>query len=75
MHSTVALIKEATSLPVEERTLIVDSLLKSLNSPDSKLDLKWAKVAQRRFNDLKSGKVKSIPGNVVFDNIKKKFGK
>lgn len=75
MHSTVELIKEAQSLPVEERTLIVDSLLKSLNSPDSKLDLKWAKVAQRRFTDLKSGKVKGIPGSVVFDNIKKKFGK
>ena len=75
MHSTVELIKEAQSLPVEERTLIVDSLLKSLNSPDSKLDLKWAKVAQRRFTDLKSGKVKGVPGSVVFDNITKKFGK
>ena len=75
MYSTVELIKEATSLPVEERTMIVDSLLKSLNSPDPKLDLKWAKVAQLRFDDLKSGKVKGIPGNVVFDNIRKKFGK
>jgi len=73
MHSTVELIMEATSLPVEERTLIVDSLLKSLNSPDSKLDLKWAKVAQRRFNDLKSGRVKGIPGSVVFENIKKRL--
>ena len=73
MHSTIELIKEATSLPVEERTMIVDSLLKSLNTPDSKLDLQWAKVAQRRFGDLKSGKVKGIPGNIVFDNIRKKF--
>ncbi|MFA6291371.1 MAG: addiction module protein [Victivallales bacterium] len=75
MHSTVELIKEATSLPVEERTMIVDSLLKSLNTPDPELDLKWAKVAHQRFNDLKSGKVKAIPGNVVFDNIRKRFGK
>ena len=75
MLSTVELIKEATSLPVEERTMIVDSVLKSLNTPDPDLDLQWAKVAHRRFSDLKSGKVKGIPGNVVFDNIRKRFGK
>ena len=75
MHSTIELIEEATSLPVEERTMIVDSLLKSLNTPDPELDLQWAKVAQRRFDDLKSGKVKGIPGNIVFANIRKRFGK
>ena len=69
MHSTLELINEATALPVADRTLIVDSLLKSLNCPEPKLDLKWAKLAQRRFNDLKSGKTKGVPGDVVFDRI------
>jgi len=41
MPTTKKLIDEALSLPVEERVLIADSLLKSLNMPDTAIDKKW----------------------------------
>ncbi len=41
---TKDLIAEAISLPVEERTIVVDSILKSLNPPTLDIDRKWAAV-------------------------------
>nr|WP_298522521.1 addiction module protein [uncultured Halomonas sp.] len=63
------LIDEAESLPVEERALVVDSLLRSLNPPESKIDKEWASVAQTRLNEARSGIVESIPGEEVFAKI------
>ena len=67
--NTKQLIEEAVSLPVEERTLVVDTLLRSLNQPESEIDKAWAKEAKRRLDDLRSGKVNAIPGEEVFRRI------
>ena len=73
--NTNELIDEAVSLPVEKRILIVDSLLQSLNQPNSEVDKKWNEVAQQRLLDMRSGKIKPIPGEQVFKNIWEKFAK
>ncbi|MGZ8144257.1 MAG: addiction module protein [Methylosarcina sp.] len=67
--NTKELIAEAISLPVEERALIVDSLLKSLNLPETDIDKRWASVAQRRLDDLRSGRVEAVAGEKVFEKI------
>ena len=64
--NTKQLIEEVVSLPVEERTLVVDSLLRSLNPPDSETGKAWIKEAERRLEDLRSGRVNAIPGEDVF---------
>ena len=56
------IVKEAESLPVEERAMIIDSLLRSLNPTNPKIDRQWIDTAKRRLAELRSGKVKSIPG-------------
>jgi hypothetical protein len=61
MPSTAEIIHEAESLPVEERTGVIDSLLRSLNPPDPGIDRKWAAVAKRRLEELRSGRVNN-PG-------------
>ena len=69
---TKDLIAEAISLPVEERAMVVDSILKSLNSTESDIDKKWAAVAKQRLKELRSGEAKAIPGDDVFRRIWKR---
>jgi len=47
--NTKDLIDEVVSLPAEERVLVVDSLLRSLNQPGSELGKRWAEIAKRRL--------------------------
>ena len=71
--TTKELIEEVASLPVEERAMVADSILRSLNPPESEIDRKWAQVAQRRLAELRSGKVKPVPGEQVFAKVWKRF--
>ena len=70
---TKDLIAEAISLPVEERAMVVDSILKSLNPTESDIDKKWAAVAKQRLQELRSGEVEATPGDEVFQRIWKRF--
>lgn len=63
------LIDQAEALPVEERALVVDSILRSLNPPESRIDEKWALAARKRLEDIRSGAVKTVPGEDVFAKI------
>jgi putative addiction module component (TIGR02574 family) len=70
---TTDLIAEAISLPVEERAMVVDSLLRSLNPPEADIDKQWALVAKRRLAQLRSGEVQPVPGEAVFKKIWDRF--
>ena len=70
---TKDLIAEVRSLPVEERAMVADSLLKSLNPPTTDIDKKWAEVAKRRLSELRSGSVQAVPGDEVFNRIWTRF--
>lgn len=75
MHNTEDIIQGATSLPVEERITVVDSLLlRTLNMPDPDIDKEWAVVAKRRLVELRSGRVNPVPGGQVFARIRERFG-
>ena len=71
--NTQELINEAASLPTEERTLVIESLLRSLNPPESNIDRQWAEIAHQRLTQLQSGTVEAIPGEQVFNKIWKRF--
>ena len=70
------LLQEALSLPSHLRTILIDKLIESLNIPIQKdIDKLWAEEAERRISEIDSGKVKSIPGEKVFKDIRNRFGK
>ncbi len=75
MHGTREIIQEATALPVEERVIVIDSLLRSLNVPDAEAERQWSAVAQRRLAELRGGRVRSILGEHVFSRIKERFAR
>ncbi len=70
---TADLIAEVAALPIEDRALIADGVLKSLNIPDPEIDKQWAVVAQRRLHELESGLVQAVPAEEVFDRIRKRL--
>ncbi len=73
---TSKLADQLLSLPCEDRIFLVDQLLKSLNAPSSEdIDQLWAKEAERRLDELESGKVETIPGDQVFNKIRKRLGR
>lgn len=72
---TGELIDEVASLPVEERARVVDTLLRSLNTPESAIDAAWLKVAQRRLDQLRAGHVEGVAGEAVFERIRQRYEK
>jgi len=70
---TKDLIAEATSLPVEERAIVADLILKSLTPADSKVDEKWKAIALQRVEEINSGKVDLVSGTKVFERIQERF--
>jgi putative addiction module component (TIGR02574 family) len=72
--TTKELIAEAVALPVEDRALVAESILRSLNAPETDIDRRWAKVARRRLAELRSGKVTPVPGEEVFGRVWKRLG-
>ena len=73
MIKTDELISEAISLPVDIRTLLLNKLLESLHPTKKEIDELWTKEAETRVEDIKTGKVKTIPGEEVFKEIRDKF--
>jgi len=73
MLGTKEIVKEAECLPVEERAMVVDCILRTLNPVESEIERKWIDVAKRRIAELRSEQVQAIPGDEVFDRVKKRF--
>ena len=74
--ATAKLADQILSLPCEDRIYLVDRLLESLNAPSrEEIDRIWAEEAERRIDELDSGKVQAIPGEQVFAEIRQRLGK
>lgn len=73
MHGMREIIEEAECLPVEERVMVIDSLLRTINPPLAEVEIEWMTVAKRRLAELRSGQVEAVPGNEVFARIHDRF--
>ena len=75
MIDTNEFISMAESLPIELKTRLIDRLLNSIEPSQAEIDNLWAKEAERRVDEIKSGKVKTIPGDDVFKEIYNRISK
>ena len=64
--SSKEILEQAMELKPEERFLIVEGLLKSLDEPDRKIDEIWAEEADKRLKAYRAGREKGIPMEEVF---------
>jgi len=63
---TKELLDEAMKLKPEERFSLVESLIKSLDEPDKKLDDIWAEEADKRLKAYRGGMLEGIPMEEIF---------
>jgi putative addiction module component (TIGR02574 family) len=67
---------QALALPCEDRILLVDQLLTSLNAPmQADIDAAWSEEVGRRIDQVDSGEVEMIPGEQAFAAIRERLGK
>lgn len=63
---TDEILKQALKLKIEERFILVESLIKSIDEPDRKLDELWAEEAEKRLAAYREGRLEGIPMEEVF---------
>jgi len=64
--STKEILKQALQLKPEERFIVIETLLKSLDEPDKKIDEIWALEAEKRLNAYRDGRLEGIPMEEIF---------
>lgn len=65
--SNTEILKQALKLPPDERFIVVEGLLKSLDLPDQKVDDIWAEEAEKRLKAYRDGRLTGIPMEEIFD--------
>lgn len=60
-------LEQALKLKPQERFLVVEGLLRSLDEPDEKLDAIWAEEAEKRLRAYRDGRLKGIPMEEIFE--------
>ena len=60
MTTTDNVIKEALTLRPSEKAQLIDTLISTLDKPDSEIDELWAKEAEDRIDAYDQGKLKAV---------------
>ena len=68
------ILSAALSLSPNERAMLADHLLASLDGPNQKeIDAAWAEEAERRMREIDEGKVEPIDGELVMERLRARF--
>ena len=72
MSTDVAEIEtKIRSLSLEDKTELIRALIAELDGPaDGDVERAWLQEAQRRYREVVEGKVRPIPGERVFENLR-----
>ena len=65
--SNAQILQEALQLNPQERYMVVESLLQSLDKPDDSVDNVWANEAEKRLQNYRDNKVQTISFEEVFN--------
>jgi len=76
MARAIADIEEdIRALKPDERRELLRTLISELDAPpDRNVEKAWLAEVQRRYRELVEGKVKTIPGHLVFERLRSRLG-
>ncbi len=60
------MVKQIENYPVEDRVMMADAIIASLNGVRPECEEAWSDVAKLRLAELRLGKVKGVAGADVF---------
>ena len=61
------IIQQAIDLKPQERYLVIESLIQSLNEPDKNIENLWIKESQKRLNSYNDGALQTVSFEEVFE--------
>lgn len=69
------LLEKALALSTQDRGLLIDRLIASLDEapPEEGVEAAWDEEIERRVDDIRSGQVKTIPGEQVLQELAEEF--
>ena len=67
MESSESLLRRAMLLKPQDRFLLIDGLIRSLDEPDTDVDAIWAEEAENRLRAHREGRTKAVPLDDVFE--------
>ena len=67
--SAKAIIDQALKLPANDRAALVETLIVSLDKPDTALDSEWLKEAEDRLSAYRSGELSAEDADDVFREL------
>ena len=60
METSKSLLKKALLLKPQDRFLLIDGLLRSLDEPNKEIDEIWAEEAEKRLRAHREGKTQGV---------------
>lgn len=67
--------KEIRALSAEDKIELLRTLIAQLDtSADPDVERAWLETAQRRYRELVEGKVRGVPGPLVFERLRTRLG-
>ena len=60
------MIRQIENYPIEDRVMMADAIIASLNGVRPEYEEAWADVAELRLAELRLGKVKGVAGSEAF---------
>ena len=66
MEVSKELLKKALELKPQDKIVLLEGLIESLDEPDKKIDQIWTEEAEKRLSAYRSGKIKGVSYKEVF---------
>jgi hypothetical protein len=67
--------RDIRTLSAEDKVELLRTLIAELDMPaDPNVERAWLETAQRRYRELVEGKVKGVPGPLVFERLRARLG-